>query len=85
MAYQIPLDLESRIQAQLQDGEFQTAEDVLRAAMDTLERRQRGLQEVRQMVREADADLAAGRVGPFDADQTKREVRERLRMEGVVD
>ena len=85
MAYQIPPDLEPRIQAQLRDGEYQTPEGVLPAAMDTLERRQHGLQEIRQMVREADEDLAAGRVGPFDADHTKRLVRERLRQEGIVD
>ncbi len=85
MAYQIPSDLEPRIQAQLQEGEFQTPGDVLRAAMDTLERRQHGLQEIRNMVQEADADLAAGRVGPFDADHTKRVVREQLRQRGVVD
>ena len=85
MAYQIPTDLERRIQAQLRDGEFLTAEDVLRAAMDTLERRQAALQGVRGMVQEADADLAAGRVGPFDSDQTKQAVRERLRKEGITD
>ncbi len=85
MSHQIPADLEPRIQAQLRDGEFQTPEDVLRAAMDTLERRQQGLQEIRQMVQEADADLAAGRAGPFDADHTKRVVREQLRQRGVVD
>ncbi len=85
MAYEIPSDLETRIQAQLRDGDFQTPEDVLRAAMDTLERRQRGLQQVRQMVQEADADLAAGRVGAFDAERTKRQVRERLQREGIVD
>ncbi len=85
MVYQIPADLEPRIQAQLLDGEYQTPEDVLRAAMDTLERRQRGLREIRQMVQEADADLAAGRICPFDAEHTKRVVREQLRQKGVVD
>ena len=85
MAYQIPPDLEPRIQAQLRDGKYQTPEDVLRAAMDALERRQHGLQQIRQMVKEADEDLAAGRVGPFDAEHTKHAVRERLRQEGLVD
>ena len=51
MAYQIPPDLEPRIQAQLRDGKYQTPEDVLRAAMDALERRQHGLQQIRQMVK----------------------------------
>lgn len=85
MSFQIPPDLEPRIQAQIRDGEYQTPEDVLRAAMDTLERRQHGLQEIRQMVKEAEDDLAAGRVGPFNAEETKRAVREQLRQEGIVD
>lgn len=52
-------------------------------AVNTLERRQCAWQEMRQKVQEAEADLAAGRVGPFDAEQTKRALRERLRQEGV--
>jgi hypothetical protein len=35
------------------------------------------------MVREADADMAAGRVGPFDADETKAAVRQRLRAQEI--
>jgi hypothetical protein len=37
------------------------------------------------MVREADEDIAAGRVGTFDAEETKRVVRERLAQHGVTD
>lgn len=85
MAYQIPPDLEQRIQAQITSGQFMSEDDVLREAMDSLERRQRGLEQLRQQVQEADADIAAGRVGAFDAEQTKRNVRERLRQEGVTD
>lgn len=85
MSYQLPPDLQQRVRAQLESGEFETEEDVLREAMDALERRGRGLEELRQMVRQADDDLAAGRVGPFDADQTKRSVRERLSRQGITD
>jgi len=85
MLQQLPPDLEQRVRAQMASGQFETEEDVLREALDTLERRQRGLEELRQMVREADDDIAAGRVGPFDAEETKRSVRQRLSRHGVSD
>lgn len=83
MTYEIPPDLAERIQAQIESGAFGSEVDVLREAMDTLEKRQRGLQELRQLTQEAEADLEAGRVGPFDAEQTKRAVREQLRQAGI--
>lgn len=85
MPYQISHDLAQRIQAQIASGQFTSEEEVLREAMDSLERRQRGLEQLRQQVQEAEADIAAGRVAPFDAEQTKRNVRERLRQEGITD
>jgi len=78
MAYQFPPDIEDRIKAQLETGQFQDEDEVLREAIGTLEKRQRGLAELQEMVAQADADIAAGRVGPFDANETKRAVRERL-------
>lgn len=85
MSLELPPDLEGRVRAQIKSGQFETEADVLREALDTLEKRQRGLDELRQMVREADADVAAGRVGPFDAEETKRAVRDRLRQHGIRD
>lgn len=85
MAYQFPPDIEQRIKAQLETGRFQSEDDVLREAIDTLEKRQFGLKELQAMVAEADADIAAGRVGPFDAEETKRAVRERLVQDGITD
>jgi len=85
MIRQIPPDLAPRIEALLTSGEFSTEEEVLREAVNTLERRQRAWQEMRQKVQEAEADIAAGRVGPFDAEQTKRAVRERLREKGITE
>ena len=85
MSLELPPDLEDRIKAQIESGQFETEEDVLREALDTLEKRQRGLREVRQMIREADDDIAAGRVAQFDAEDTKRAVRERLRQHGITD
>jgi putative addiction module CopG family antidote len=78
MSYPFPLDIQQRVQAQLASGHFKSEDEVLREAMATLESRQRGLEQLRQMVREADNDIAAGRVGLFDAEETKRAVRERL-------
>ena len=85
MPYQLPADLEQRIRAQIESGQFETEDDVLREAIDTLEKRQRGLQTLRGMVREADEDIAAGRVGPFNADETKAAVKERLEAHGIRD
>jgi antitoxin ParD1/3/4 len=85
MDYQFPPDIEQRIKAQLDTGQFQSEDDVLREAIDTLEKRQFGLKELQAMVAEADAEIAAGRVGPFDAEETKRAVRERLAQNGITD
>ena len=78
MANQLPADVDARVQAQLATGEFPTADDVLREALDALERRQHSLQRLREMVREAEEDVAAGRVGCFDAEATMRAVMARV-------
>ncbi|MDA1056122.1 MAG: type II toxin-antitoxin system ParD family antitoxin [Planctomycetota bacterium] len=85
MPYQLPPDIQQSIQAQIASGEFASEDEVLREAMATLESRQRGLHQLRQMVADADGDISAGRVGFFDAEDTKRAVRERLARQGVVD
>jgi Arc/MetJ-type ribon-helix-helix transcriptional regulator len=84
MQYHLPADIQQCVRAQIEKGPFETEDDVLREASDTLERRQRGLQELRDMVREADADITAGRAGPFDADKTKAAVRKRLEARGIT-
>ena len=85
MSIDLPPDLEERIRAQIVSGEFQSEQDVVREALNTLERRQQGLVELRHMIEEAEEDIAAGRVGPFDTASTKHAVRERLRDHGVSD
>lgn len=85
MSYQLPPDVEQRVKAQLATGHFTTESEVLREALDTLEKRQRGLQQLREMVKEADEDIASGRIGPFNAEDTKRAVRERLGQQGIED
>ena len=85
MSYHFPPDIQQRVRAQMESGQFETEDDLLREAIGTLERRQHGLQELRDMVREADEDIAAGRVGPFHAGQTKNAVRKRLEAHGISD
>ncbi len=85
MQYDFPSDIQQRVQAQIESGSFKTEEEVLREAISTLERRQCGLRKLQDMVREGDEDIAAGRVGLFDADKTKATVRERLRARGIED
>jgi putative addiction module CopG family antidote len=78
MAYQLPPDLDARIQAQLATGDYPSADEVVRDALDGLERRQQSLAHLQAMVREAEEDVAAGRVGQFDIDVTMRRVENRL-------
>ncbi len=85
MSIDLPPDLEKRIRAQILSGDFQSEQDVVREALNTLEKRQQGLGELRQMIDEAEEDIAARRVGPFDTAATKQAVRERLREHGVSD
>jgi len=80
-----PADLQHRIQAQIATGEFSNEEEVLREAIESLERRQRGLNQLRAMVVAAEEDVAAGRVGAFDRDAIKRDVRARLAAQGITD
>lgn len=85
MTHPLPSDITDRIQAQLATGDFASEEQVLREALETLERRQQSLARLKQMVAEAEADVAAGRVGTFDVDDIMRDVRERLAREGITD
>jgi Arc/MetJ-type ribon-helix-helix transcriptional regulator len=85
MSLPLPADLQSRIEAQLATGEFASDVEVLREAIDALERRQRGLRELRSMVAAAEKDVLAGRVGLFDREEMKRDVRDRLAQRGISD
>ena len=79
----LPPDIQQRIDAQLASGSFGSAADVLREALATLERRQHGLAQLREMVAVAEADVTAGRVAPFDREAIKRDIHERLRERGI--
>jgi Arc/MetJ-type ribon-helix-helix transcriptional regulator len=85
MTRPLPPDIQDRIDAQLATGAFTSEEDVLRQAIEALERRQRGLEQLRELVAVAEADIDAGRVGMFDREAIKRDVRERLSQQGITD
>jgi putative addiction module CopG family antidote len=78
MTHQLPPDILARVEAQIAAGAYADPDAVLRDALDGLERRQRSLEHLRAMVREADEDIAAGRIGYFDVSATMRAVQERL-------
>jgi antitoxin ParD1/3/4 len=85
MSTSLPSDLAAQIRAQIATGDFQSEEQVLREALSALEKRQRSLAKLKALVGEAEADVTAGRVGPFDRDELKREVRAHLAAQGIVD
>ena len=85
MPLTLPTDIHQRIQAQLASGMFTSVDDVLRQAMDTLEKRQSALGSLQRIASVADDELQAGKSGPFDAEQTKSAVRQRLNQMGIVE
>lgn len=85
MSQTLPTDIHQRVQAQLASGMFSSVDDVLRQAMDTLEKRQTALGSLQKMVSLADDEIQAGRSGLFDSEQTKSTVRQRLNQVGIVE
>jgi Arc/MetJ-type ribon-helix-helix transcriptional regulator len=83
MQYTFPADLRARIDAQLALGTFSNEDDVIREAIDSLEKRQQRQRLLRQMVQDAEAEIAAGCVDSFNANATKDAVRQRLQQNGV--
>jgi Arc/MetJ-type ribon-helix-helix transcriptional regulator len=80
---ELPGDIQQRIDAQLQLGAFTNEAEVLREALEALERRQRGLLQLREMVAAADSDISSGRLAAFDRDNIKLAVRSRLAERGI--
>jgi Arc/MetJ-type ribon-helix-helix transcriptional regulator len=85
MESSLPADIQQRIDAQRAAGYFADASEVLREALNGLERRQRGLEKLREQVLVAEDDVTAERVGTFDRDEIKRAVRRRLLSEGLAE
>jgi putative addiction module CopG family antidote len=83
MQYTFPKDLRQRIDAQLALGLFLNEDDVIREAIDALEKRQQGLHQLRQLVQVAEAEIEAGNADSFNAETTKEAVRLRFLRSGV--
>jgi Arc/MetJ-type ribon-helix-helix transcriptional regulator len=81
----LPADIAAQVQAHLATGQFASEEQVLREALSTLERRQRSMAYLKELLRVAEDDVAAGRLAPFDRDELKREVRAKLAAQGVAE
>lgn len=88
MARQFPPDVEERIKAQLATGEYDSEEDVIRGALQALEdyrQYKRQLCDLKEKLRVAEQQSRQGQSGPFNAEATKRAVRERLAQQGITD
>jgi putative addiction module CopG family antidote len=83
MQYAFPSDLRNRIEAQLALGMYTNEDEVIREAIDSLEKRQQGLHKLRQMVQTAEGEVVAGFADSFNADTTKDAVRQSLLRSGV--
>jgi antitoxin ParD1/3/4 len=63
------------IERQLVSGKFATGEDVVRAGVQLLEEQEAELKELRRLIDEGDADIAAGRVhGYADASELTADI-----------
>jgi putative addiction module CopG family antidote len=62
MTFQLPLDLEQLVNAQIASGEFATVDDVLREALHSLVERQAVADDLQASL----ADSEAGRITPLD-------------------
>ncbi len=88
MAHQFPPDVEERIKAKLATGQYDSEDDVIRDALEALEyyrRYQRELSDLRETLRVAEEQSRLGQSGPFDAEATKRVVRERLAQQDIAE
>ncbi|REK11918.1 MAG: hypothetical protein DWQ37_12915 [Planctomycetota bacterium] len=88
MADQFPPDVEERIKAQLATGQYASEADVIRDALQALEdyrRYQRELSDLKAKLRQAEEESRQGQSAPFDAEATKRAVRQRLAQQGITD
>lgn len=73
MPYQFPPDLDVRVKAFLKNGRFQTEDDVLREALDSLEREE---QEVVSSIQRSMREFEAGDFQTLD--EVDSEIRKEL-------
>ncbi len=60
-------EVDAIVARQLAKGNFATGEDVVRAGVELLEAQEAELEELRKLIDEGDADVAAGRVHRFSS------------------
>lgn len=86
MSYQLPPDLDDRVQAYVVAGAFQNEDDVLRTALDALEEReQEKLRRWHDGNRLAIEQSKQGLSKPLDDEAVLARLRERLAREGIAD
>jgi antitoxin ParD1/3/4 len=63
-------EIDAIIDRQVAAGKFATGEDVVRAGVQLLEEQEAELEQLRKLIDEGDADIAAGRIHRYaDADE----------------
>jgi Arc/MetJ-type ribon-helix-helix transcriptional regulator len=85
MAYEIPTDIRERVKARLDEGAYQSEDEVLRDAMDALE--QRELDRVTRWNERNQLAIEQSQQGlskPLDDGQVLTRLRERLAKEGIL-
>jgi Arc/MetJ-type ribon-helix-helix transcriptional regulator len=86
MPYQLPPDLDHRVQAYLVAGGFQSEDDVLRTALDALEEReQEKLRRWHEGNRIALEQSRQGLSKPLDDEAVLARLRARLAKEGITE
>jgi Arc/MetJ-type ribon-helix-helix transcriptional regulator len=86
MSYQFPPDLEERVKTRMAEGRYQSEDDLLREAMDALDR-----VEVERLTRWHERNRLAteqsrqGLSQPLDDEAVLGRLRERLAKEGILD
>lgn len=85
MAYELPTDIRERLKARLEEGAYQSEDEVLRDAMDALD--QRELDRVTRWNERNQLAIEQSQQGlskPLDDDQVLNRLRERLAKEGIL-
>jgi len=83
MAYEFPSDIQDRLQARLNNGFYQSEDEVIRAAMDALDQEKLiRWDERNQLVMEQSRQ---GLSAPLDDVQVLARLRERLVREGILE
>lgn len=86
MSYQFPSDIQTRLDAFMQGGAFQSEDDVIRGAIDALEQIEaEKLKRWHERNRLAEEQAAKGLARPLDEERVLSRLRERLAKDGIVE